>query len=98
MTEIKPKTPTPSGISRLLAAAGFTRAIPKLRGGASGFGVSKLAADAVEVRYSSITMGTSNERRLTQLAKYAEAIEAAGFAVKTDTALPRLIVTTKTED
>lgn len=92
------KTPAPQAISALLRKAGFTRAISKLRGGASGFGVSKLGIDAVEVRYASITMGTSNERRLTQLAKYAEAIEAAGFAVKTDTALPRLIVTTKAED
>src|SRR5579859_6263361 len=93
----KSKTPTASGISRLLAAAGFTRAIPLLRGGVSGFGVSGLGAD-VEVRYSSVTIGTSNERRYAELARYAKVLELHGYAVRTDPSLPRLIVTTKTEE
>ena len=92
------KTPTASSISRLLSGAGFTRAVSKLRGGVSGFSVSKAGADAVEVRYSSVTMGASNQYRYAQLAKYGEAITKAGFAVRTDLGLPRLIVTAKAED
>lgn len=93
------KTPTPQGISRLLAAAGHTRAVSKLRGGISGFSVSKFGAGPeVEVRYSSITMGTSNTYRYGQLAKYAATIADAGYEVMTALDLPRLIVTAKAED
>lgn len=92
------KTPTASAISRLLAGAGHTRAISKLRGGVSGFSVSKLGADAVDVRYSSVMMGMSNTYRYTQLARYAGTIIEAGFTVRTDLGLPRLIVTAKTEE
>lgn len=89
------KTPTASGISRLLAAAGHTRAISKLHGGVSGFSVSRLGPDAVEVRYSSVSMGTSNQYRYGRLAEYADTIAAAGFNVRTALDLPRLIVTAK---
>ena len=91
------KTPTASGVRRLLAAAGFTRAASKLRGGVSGFSVSKLGPDSVEVRYSSITMGMSNSYRYVQLAKYVTPLLVAGYKVETARDLPRLIVTAKTE-
>lgn len=91
-----PKTPTASGISRLLATAGFTRAVSKLRRGVSGYSVSKYGAGPeVEVRYSSVTMGTSMTQRLAQLTRYARAIDAAGYAVEMRPELPRLIVTAK---
>jgi hypothetical protein len=90
------KTPTPSGISRLLASAGHTRAVSKLQGGISGYSVSKYGAGpAVEVRYSSVTMGTSMTHRLAQLARYAKTIAAARYAVEMRPEFPRLIVTAK---
>lgn len=99
MPATKPKTPTASGISRLLGKAGHTRAVSKLRGGVSGYSVSKLGAGPeVEVRYSSITMGTSNDYRYARLAKYAETISEAGFEVRTMLDIPRLIVTAKEGD
>ena len=94
-----PKQPSPQGISALLRKAGFTRAISKLRGGVSGYSVSKLGAGpAVEVRYSSVTMSTSNMYRYACLAKYAEVIADAGYTVETALDLPRLIVTTGKAD
>lgn len=92
-----PKTPTAQGISRLLAAAGFTRAVSKLRGGRSGFSVSKHGTDSVEVRYASVTMGTPDSYRYVQLAKYVTPILLAGYAVETDLDIPRLIVTAEKE-
>jgi hypothetical protein len=90
------KTPTPQGISALLRRAGFTRAISKLRGGVSGYSVSKVGFYAVEIRYSSVTMSTSNEYRYACLDRYAKAITEAGYAVEIAAAgPPRLIVTAK---
>lgn len=91
----KTKVPTASAISRLLSTAGFTRAVSKLRGGVSGFDVSKYGDGEVEVRYASVSMGTSNEYRYACLAQYAKTITEAGFTVETDPKLPRLIVTAK---
>ena len=93
-----PKPPTPQGISALLKRAGFVRAVSKLRGGVSGFSVSKLGAGPeVEVRYSSVTMGTSSEHRLMHLARYARVLGLHGYAVETDASWPRLIVTAAKE-
>jgi hypothetical protein len=92
----KPKTPTPQGISALLRKAGNTRAISKLRGGVSGYSVSKYGAGPeVEVRYSSVTMGTSMQYRCAKLTEYAKAIDCAGYAVEMRPEFPRLIVTAK---
>jgi hypothetical protein len=87
----------PHQARHLPAAAEFPRAVSKLRGGVSGFSVSKLGADSVEVRYSSITMGISNSYRYVQLAKYVTPLLVAGYRVETARDLPRLIVTAKTE-
>ena len=93
-----PKPPTPQGISRLLAGAGFTRAVAKLYGGRSGFGVSKHGTDSVQVRYSTVTMGTSPGYRRCKLAEYIKTITEAGYAVEMRPDLPRLIVTAKEGD
>lgn len=90
--------PTPQAISALLRKAGFVRAISLLRGGVSGYSVSKYGAGPdVEVRYSSVSMGTSNEHRLMHLARYERVLSMHGYAVETDAQACRLIVTTKTE-
>ena len=92
----KPRTPTASGISRLLAAAGHTRAVSKLRGGVSGYSVSKYGAGpAIEVRYSSISMGVSDEYRCSMLIRYVKTIAEAGYAAEPLIGPPRLIVTAK---
>jgi hypothetical protein len=88
----KPKVPTASGISRLLSAAGHTRAVVKLRGGCSGFRVSNADPGAVWVWHYSV-LGTSRNREAEMLAKYATVITDAGYAVETYTH-DRLIVTT----
>jgi hypothetical protein len=87
------KTPTASGISRLLAAARFERAVVKMRGGASGFRVSNADPGAVWVWHYSM-LGTSRNREAEKLAKYATVITDAGYAVETYTS-DRLIVTAK---
>jgi hypothetical protein len=97
MTTNKPKVPTASGISRLLAAAGFDRAIIKVRGGRSGFQVTKCNTreDAVKVRQYFYLSGTATVGYRDRLRRYANAIEAAGYSV--EVYARHLIVTTKTE-
>lgn len=80
MTASKPKTPSPSGISRLLAAAGFTRAVIKIQGGKAGFDVrTDLSTGTARVEHYSNTMGPSNSE--AKLAAYAKAITDAGYDV-----------------
>ena len=79
------KTPTASGISRLLAKAGFRRGVTAMRGGTSGYVVTAWGPGDVRVRYHSLTMLSTAERRYEMLHQYAEVLEAAGYAVTTGT-------------
>ena len=95
MSETKPKTPTASGISRLLAAAGFRRSERQVGGYGSGFVAAK-TEDAIRVRHRFWSMGGGDAA--PWLEKYAEVITAAGWAVRAgNDALgqPCLIVTAK---
>ena len=91
------KTPTPQGISRLLAAAGHTRAVIKIQGGRAGFDVhADYSTGAVKVGHYSNTMGTSGYYSEVKLAEYAETIADAGYDVIKPS--PRyFLVTAKTE-
>lgn len=55
----KPKTPSASGISRLLAAAGFRRSEREIGGYGSGF-VAERTEGAVRVRHRFWSMGGGN--------------------------------------
>lgn len=93
----KPKTPTASGISRLLAAAGFKRSERQIGGYGSGFVAE--TRDAVRVWHRFWSMGGGDAA--PWLAKYAEAITAEGWTVRTENdafGRPVLIVTAKPED
>ena len=92
MTTSKP--PTPQAISRLLSAAGHTRAVVKLRGGCSGFRTSTADPGTVWVWHYSM-LGTSRNHEAEMLARYAAAITDAGYAVEVDADRDRLIVTAK---
>jgi len=94
MTTPNPKPPTASGISRLLSAAGHTRAVVKMRGGCSGFRASTADPGTVWVWHYSM-LGASRNREAGMLARYATAITDAGWAVETDADRDRLIVTAK---
>jgi hypothetical protein len=94
MSTPKPKPPSASGISRLLSAAGHTRAVVKLRWGCSGFRTSNADPGTVWVWHYSM-LGTSRNHEAGMLAKYATAITDAGYAVETDAARDLLIVTAK---
>jgi hypothetical protein len=88
------KTPTASGISRLLAAAGFERAVISIRGGNSGFKVEKCRAreNAVKVRvYFQLRHPDESYRAMVR--RYAGAIEAAGYSIEAGTY--HLVVTAK---
>lgn len=76
------KTPTASGISRLLAAAGFKRSERQIGGFGNGFVAEKIHArpGTVRVRHRFWSMGGGDYA--PWLAKYAEAIAAAGWAVE----------------
>ena len=89
------RPPTPQGISRLLAKAGFERAVIKIRGGTSGFDVhTDYSTGNVKVEhYSQVSNGYSE----VKLAAYARAIADAGYEVLKPS--PRwLIVTAGPED
>jgi hypothetical protein len=88
-------TPTPQGISALLRKAGFTRAVIGIRGGNSGFKVTKCRAreNAVEVRQYFQLSVSSLEPYRDKLRRYAEVIEAAGYGTEAGTY--HLIVTAK---
>jgi len=79
------KTPTASGISRLLASAGFTRSESAGRAGqCSGFEVRKNYGrpDSVRVRFYS-RMSASWELHQSKISGYAKAITEAGWSVET---------------
>jgi hypothetical protein len=78
------KTPTASGISRLLAAAGFERAVISIMGGNSGFQVTKCKAreGGVKVRQYFYLGGVPDERYREMLRRYAKAIEGAGYCTE----------------
>jgi hypothetical protein len=90
------KAPTPQGISALLRKAGFERAVISIRGGTSGYQVTKCRAraEAVKVRQYFTLGGTSLQRYRHELRRYAKAIEAAGY--QTEVATYHLIVTART--
>ena len=92
------KTPTASGISRLLAAAGFTRAVVKLRGGTAGFDVhTYYSTGAVRVEHYSNTMSTSGGYSEVKLDAYARTLTEAGYDVSRPS--PRwILVNAKDED
>lgn len=79
-----PKPPTPQGISALLAKAGHTRAVRKMRGGCSGFVVSADYSHwgAVRVRHHFWSMGARPEQAKAKLAAYAKTITDAGWTVE----------------
>jgi hypothetical protein len=90
-----PKTPTASGISRLLASAGFDRAVISIQGGNSGFKVEKCRTrvGAVKVRQYFYLGGMPDQRYREMLRRYAKAIEAAGYSTEAGTY--HLVVTAK---
>ena len=101
----KPRNPTASGISRLLAAAGFERSessatrIKGYRRYSEGYSVAKWDDyGSVEVTWHRGLLPSSEatEIRTRTLASYIEAINAAGFSVRLQS--DRLIVTTRTEE
>ena len=96
----KPKTPTASGISRLLASAGFERSKTAGLGptALSGYRVTQdhAHADSVRVRYLFLLALGSSARREQMIAAYAKTITEAGWTVEAGTY--ELIVTAKPED
>ena len=89
-----PKTPTASGISRLLATAGHRRAAVEVRargGHCSGFRVTKNYSSGVRVRHVFLTGGRQDPE--PHLAGYAKTITEAGWTVEAGTY--ELIVTAK---
>lgn len=92
------KAPTASGISHLLATAGFRRSERQIGGYSNGF-VAASTEDAVRVRHRFWSMGGGDAA--PWIAKYAEAITAAGWMVRTENdplGRPCLIVTAKAGD
>ena len=89
----KPKVPTASGISRLLAAAGHTRAIVAIRNGRAGYWSTKGPAGTVHVEFYANTGFCSAARRIETLDRYAKTISDAGHGCTLDTDRDRLIVT-----
>jgi hypothetical protein len=100
----KPKTPTASGISRLLAKAGFERAVETRKSrnayeNTAGFHVkARLGTVLVNHWDDSGVMPTPETIAAARemLACYAEDIRAAGWAVEDRNHM--LIVTAKAED
>jgi hypothetical protein len=95
------KTPTASGISRLLAKAGFTRATYENGwGDRAGFVATEAGNGAgVRVEHDTFLAHQSAERRQAMLDRYARVISEAGWSVKpvsyAGTAIHHLIVTAK---
>ena len=92
------KTPTASGISRLLGKAGYTRAILAIRGGRAGYSVLSGPDGTVYVEFYANTGFCSVKRRIETLDRYASAIADAGYDYAHDTDRDRLIVTAMAED
>lgn len=85
------KQPTPQGISALLRKAGFDKSVQtasRIRGmkeSSPGYQVSrggKPGTVMVEFRQSSFRVASADELAAKTLARYREAIEAAGFTVE----------------
>ena len=101
------KQPTASGISRLLAKAGYERSessatrIKGWRNSSEGYVVGTQDPGCVRVEYKTGYDRGPNaaKRRDEMLAEYAGFLTAAGYSVERDEtwALPRLIVTAKAE-
>lgn len=88
------KTPSASAISRLLSAAGFEKAVVKMRGGCSGFDVhADSSTGNVRVKHYSNTMGPSSDP--LALTAYAKAITEAGYDVLKPS--PRFLIVTAKE-
>lgn len=81
------KNPTPQGISALLKRAGFERAVISIRGGNSGFQVTKcrVRENAVKIRQYFYLGGASDQRYREALRGYAKVIEAAGYQTEVGT-------------
>ena len=91
------KQPTPQGISALLRKAGFEKAVISIRGGNSGYKVEKcrVRENAVKVRaYFQLRMSDDSYRAM--IARYAAAIEKAGF--QTERGTYHLVVTAGSAD
>lgn len=82
-----PKPPTPQGVSALLKRAGFARAVIQMRGGCSGFRVTKDHGreGRVRVRHHTWTMASDDARHQRELARYAKTITEAGWSVEVGT-------------
>ena len=100
------KTPTASGISRLLAAAGFERsetrstAIKGWHEWSAGYKVSKDYDGCVQVEHRTSSLRSRApgraEEEAARIAEYAETITKAGYGVSVKAGnSPRLIVTAK---
>ena len=88
------KSPTPQGISRLLAKAEQTRAVVKIHGGRSGFVARAGAPGEVFVNYYFMFgTGRSTERDQEMCARYAELIADAGYRATYDERMQWLVVT-----
>jgi hypothetical protein len=89
------KTPTPQGISRLLAAAGFERGVSKPESqAADGYAaIPNRPGDGI-VLVSWWGAGTEHDEMLR---RYTEAIEGDGYRVLKSDHGAYLIVTAKTE-
>lgn len=92
-----PRSPTPQGISRLLADAKFRRATTG-RSGSSGFVVTKDRSSdrAVRVRHHFWSMGATGEQHQAMLDRYAETLTAAGWHV--DAGGRELVVTARKDE
>lgn len=107
MTASKPKTPTASAISRLLAAAGFERSessatrIKGYRRSSEGFIVEGYGPGDVRVYHASgeFRSASSAPYAREMEGRYAETITAAGYAAEIVEAHRHGVrVTAKTED
>ena len=102
---MSPKTPTASGISRLLASAGVERSessatrIKGWRNHSEGFTVTGQVLGRVRVEHKTgFDRGpNAQKRRAEMLTKYAASLVAAGYAVERDELWPALDVTAKAE-
>lgn len=104
------KTPTTSGISRLLAAAGFEKAVitnnsRHVKENTEGYHVRKSPGSVIVAHWTASVLPTMRTDAVVQaermrervmLEQYAQVIDAAGFVTEV-TALQSLIVTTRTE-
>ncbi len=99
MPASKPRTPTASGISRLLATAGFERAVTERFTLMPGFFATASRARPAAVRVGYRTAHINDHAQATRtdfLAEYAKTITEAGWAVEAGTY--ELIVTAKEGD